>query len=217
MAFTLGKLTSYLLKILFFYLVFINNALLPTSAFHYDLVTVGSSFKLLNKATGARLHSHEVKYGSGSGQQSVTGMKKKEDGNSYWQVRSPTDEVLVRGTPIKCGQKIRLTHLNTQSNLHSHHFGAPLSNGFEVSCFGEDGEGDHLDNWVVECSGDYWRRDQFVYFKHDETNLHLSCTNQVFGRPIPGQHEIVTLDGSGNNEKWKTVEGVFMKPSDDDV
>jgi dolichyl-phosphate-mannose--protein O-mannosyl transferase len=35
-------------------------------------VTCGSAIKLTHKQTGAKLHSHEVKYGSGSGQQVFT-------------------------------------------------------------------------------------------------------------------------------------------------
>jgi hypothetical protein len=34
-----------------------------------DAVTCSSAFKLINQQSGDRLHSHDVKYGSGSGQQ----------------------------------------------------------------------------------------------------------------------------------------------------
>lgn len=34
-----------------------------------DTVTCSSTFKLVNQQSGDRLHSHDVKYGSGSGQQ----------------------------------------------------------------------------------------------------------------------------------------------------
>lgn len=44
--------------------------------------------------------------------------------------------------PIACGTTIRLEHLATGKNLHSHHFPSPLSNNQEVSAFGENGEGD---------------------------------------------------------------------------
>ena len=26
------------------------------------------------------------------------------------------------------------------------------------------------DNWMVECSGEFWQRDDFVRFKHKDTN-----------------------------------------------
>jgi len=45
-------------------------------------------------------------------------------------------------SPIKCGTVIRLTHLTTNRNLHSHHFQSPLSRNLEVSAFGDNGEGD---------------------------------------------------------------------------
>lgn len=44
--------------------------------------------------------------------------------------------------PVKCGQTVRLLHVSTRRNLHSHHFQSPLSRNLEVSAFGEEGEGD---------------------------------------------------------------------------
>jgi len=46
-------------------------------------VTCGSVLKLQNLAYKVRLHSHDVKYGSGSGQQSVTGTDTGDDVNSH--------------------------------------------------------------------------------------------------------------------------------------
>jgi hypothetical protein len=40
--------------------------------------------KLMHEKTKHRLHSHDVPYGSGSGQQSVTGFPEGDDSNSYW-------------------------------------------------------------------------------------------------------------------------------------
>ena len=52
-------------------------------------MSCGSVVKLQHVGTGADLHSHEVAYGSGSGQQSVTAMADPEDANSFWAVRAP--------------------------------------------------------------------------------------------------------------------------------
>jgi dolichyl-phosphate-mannose--protein O-mannosyl transferase len=38
----------------------------------------------MHEKTKFRLHSHDVPYGSGSGQQSVTGFPTVDDSNSYW-------------------------------------------------------------------------------------------------------------------------------------
>ena len=42
--------------------------------------------------------------------------------------------------PIKCGDIIRLQHLQTRLFLHSHFFQSPLSQNQEVSCFGDGTE-----------------------------------------------------------------------------
>lgn len=47
-------------------------------------VTYGSVLKLMHEKTRFRLHSHDVPYGSGSGQQSVTGFPGVDDSNGYW-------------------------------------------------------------------------------------------------------------------------------------
>ena len=47
----------------------------------------------------------------------------KEDVNSHWTVKGPEDKAWCqRGEPVECGQTIRLEHLTTHRNLHSHHF-----------------------------------------------------------------------------------------------
>jgi hypothetical protein len=88
--------------------------------------------KLTHTTSGYRMHSHEVKWGSGSGQQSVTAVKDAADPNSLWVVMCKHGERCSQGTPIKNGQTIRLTHLQTKRNLHSHHFPSPLSHQQEV-------------------------------------------------------------------------------------
>lgn len=60
-------------------------------------MTCGSTFKLVNQQSGDRLHSHDVKYGSGSGQQSVTGTPNADDVNSYWQIRGDIRSDCERG------------------------------------------------------------------------------------------------------------------------
>ena len=57
-------------------------------------VTCGSVLKLQNVHHKIRLHSHDVKYGSGSGQQSVTGTEVKEDVNSHWAIKGSNNIIL---------------------------------------------------------------------------------------------------------------------------
>lgn len=60
-------------------------------------VTCGSVLKLLNTDYRIRLHSHDVKYGTGSGQQSVTGTEIQEDSNSHWTILPSLNKNCDRG------------------------------------------------------------------------------------------------------------------------
>lgn len=177
-------------------------------------VTCGSNIKLLNTYYNVRLHSHDVKYGSGSGQQSVTGVETKTDVNSHWAImgKSPKSPC-HRGEVVECGQEIRLQHQSTKRNLHSHHFSSPLSNQQEVSAFGEEGDGDTGDVWKVVCSGDAWARSEPVSLKHADTGVFLAASGRTFGRPIHGQMEIVGLNSPASNAQWKVGEGIYIHPT----
>lgn len=88
---------------------------------HYDEaeddakpVTCGSTFKLRHVASKYQLHSHPINWGSGSGQQSVTGFIEEGDSNSLWAVREGFGmDPCTYGRPIKCGATIRLNHAQT--------------------------------------------------------------------------------------------------------
>ncbi|KAK4005327.1 stromal cell-derived factor 2 isoform X2 [Daphnia magna] len=176
-------------------------------------VTCGSAIKLQNLAYKIRLHSHDVKYGSGSGQQSVTGTDTTDDVNSHWAILGPLNKTCKRGEPIECGSTIRFHHLTTRKFLHSHLFSSPLSGSQEVSAFGENGVGDTGDYWKVVCDGDFWERDDNVVFRHVDTNVYLATSGHAYGRPINGQLEIVGLTRLDSSCQWKTAEGLYIHTS----
>ncbi|XP_065188887.1 stromal cell-derived factor 2-like [Sycon ciliatum] len=179
-------------------------------------VTCGTLVKLQHVKTGVRLHSHEVTYGSGSGQQSVTGNAGSDDVNSYWSVSGPKEansSPCKRGEPIKCNGKIRLRHSTTNRHLHSHHFQSPLSNNQEVSAYGDKEHSDTGDNWQVVCSGKVWRKDTKVQLKHVDTDKYLYVQGATFGHPIAGQFEVSAFGSSSPDTHWKAMEGVFIKPT----
>ncbi|CAD6196281.1 unnamed protein product [Caenorhabditis auriculariae] len=176
-----------------------------------DLVTCMSVLKLMNANEGSRLHSHDVKYGSGSGQQSVTGVKSSDDINSHWQIFPALTESCHRGDSLECGSKLRLKHLSTGCFLHSHHFQGPLSKQYqEVSCFGSEKESDTGDHWTLMCNEDVWSESDQVRFKHVDTGVYLALSGQQFGRPISGQREVVGTDSLTNGGVWKAAEGVYV-------
>ncbi|KAF8563789.1 hypothetical protein P879_07409 [Paragonimus westermani] len=118
-----------------------------------------------------------------------------------------------RGRIIKCGQTIRLMHLNTRKNLHSHHFQSPLSHNFEVSAFGNDGVGDEGDDWQVICDGPYWLRKSRIQLKHISTEGYLHLPGQRYNRPIAGHFEVCAIPKSHSATYWTATEGIFIKPS----
>ena len=72
--------------------------------------------------------------------------------SEFSEFQSPEEnELCPTGKPITCEQIIRLEHSQTGRNLHSHNIPSPLSRKNEVSGFGDEGEGDEGDNWIVEC------------------------------------------------------------------
>lgn len=210
-----------------------------TAPVHAEFVTCGSVFRLENVETGRRLHSHDVKYGSGSAQQSVTGFAEPHDSNSLWVlhtfVGTEGGRGCVQGAYIRDGAAVKLTHLNTGRNLHSHaQHTSPLSGNQEVSAYGEAGVGDAGDKWILHLeplddpalrrradadgTAKYWRRGQRVRLQHADTGLYLAVApKSVYGNPIPGQVEVNCLRKQGAKNAraltvWRSAEGYFFPP-----
>ncbi|CDF41172.1 unnamed protein product [Chondrus crispus] len=187
-----------------------------------EIVTYGSTIKLEHVPTGVRLHSHDVSYGSGSGQQSVTGFHDAGDSNSYWIVKAAHGAARrLAGEPVKCGDWVRLQHLNTGKNLHSHDHRAPMNADAEVSAYAlqKDGRwfnGDTADNWVLECvarGAAQWKRFEHVRFKHQEGGKWLAADARLkFREPIPGQLQVSGSSRQNANTVWKTNEGFYFAP-----
>ncbi|KAI8089425.1 Dolichyl-phosphate-mannose-protein mannosyltransferase-domain-containing protein [Halteromyces radiatus] len=115
------------------------------------------------------LHSHHHTYPEGSEQHQVTGYY-FQDENNHWLIRLPrNDDINYKNFDIthnsrdyddlgvryiNDGDIIRLNHMATSRNLHSHSFASPNSNNkqhfLEVSAYGDDERGDVKDNWKIE-------------------------------------------------------------------
>jgi dolichyl-phosphate-mannose--protein O-mannosyl transferase len=166
-----------------------------------DVITCGSAIKLTHVESSAAargqapyyLNSEAKNLGAGSGQQIITVVgDNPASTNTLWWIRGPNDPLdrgssaaclAGTGQPIKCNEIIRLTHLETMKNLHSHDVKSPLSRQQEVSGFGEgDGIGDNGDDWRVVCtstSQHYWRREQKVSFQHVDSGKFLGASSTV--------------------------------------
>lgn len=206
------RVSASLVIVTLSHLLCCNN--LSTSASEtIDHVTCGSVIKLENEAKPeVRLHSHDIKYGSGSGQQSVTAVE-NQDTNSYWSILGEKNKHCNRGEPIECGSTIRLQHVQTRKYLHSHLFKSPLSSQQEVSAFGNDSDSDTGDHWMVYCRSRYWQKNESIRLKHVDTGMWLSLSGNIYGRPIFGQLEVVCSTNPESSSNWKTAEGVYVHPT----
>ena len=127
-------------------------------------VAFGSNVTLKNFGYGGGLlHSHASHYPEGSKQQQITAYTFR-DTNNDWQIRLPRDLNGNANTTqlgddeirfVKDGDIIRLSHIITGRNLHSHPINAPISTKhWEVSAYGNEEIGDVQDNWKVEIVKD---------------------------------------------------------------
>jgi hypothetical protein len=175
-------------------------------------VTYGSILKLMHEKTKYRLHSHDVPYGSGSGQQSVTGYPEVDDANSYWIVRPTLDSSEKQGDPINTGALIRLQHMKTRKWLHSHLHASPISGNLEVSCFGGEEESDTGDYWrvMIERSGTTWKQDKKIRLQHVDTGGYLHSHNKKYQRIAGGQQEVCGIREKQQNNIWLAAEGVYL-------
>ncbi|KAK8965606.1 Stromal cell-derived factor 2-like protein [Platanthera guangdongensis] len=175
-------------------------------------ITYGTVLKLMHERTRFRLHSHEVPYGSGSGQQSVTGFPNVDDSNSYWIVRPLPDSSSKQGDAIPHGTIIRLQHMRTQKWLHSHLHASPISGNLEVSCFGGGGQSDTGDFWRVEIegSGKTWKQDQRIRLKHVDTSGYLHSHDKKYTRIAGGQQEVCGIRDKKPDNIWLAAEGVYL-------
>ncbi|KAH0990350.1 hypothetical protein GBA52_001833 [Prunus armeniaca] len=175
-------------------------------------VTYGTVLKLMHEKTKFRLHSHDVPYGSGSGQQSVTGFPNVDDANSYWIVRPELETAAKQGDSIPSGTIIRLQHMKTRKWLHSHLHASPITGNQEVSCFGGESESDTGDHWrvMIEGSGKTWKQDQRVRIQHVDTGVYLHSHDKKYTRIAGGQQEVCAVREKRADNVWLAAEGVYL-------
>ncbi|KAI8141008.1 Dolichyl-phosphate-mannose-protein mannosyltransferase-domain-containing protein [Fennellomyces sp. T-0311] len=173
---------------------------------------------------GGLLHSHVQTYPEGSKQQQVTCYHYKDD-NNHWkveaprQVGDPSDYEEQDGNLrfVKDGDIVRLLHVSTGRNLHSHPVAAPITSGqWEVSAYGNETVGDQQDNWKVEIVDDLTFKDKErvrslttrFRLRHVQLNCLLAANNVVL--PQWGFKQIEVTCDKRNRENdphtWWNVE-----------
>jgi len=169
------------------------------------------TIKLRHVLTGRTLHSHPFNYGhpGTSGQQQVTGYDVLDD-NDLWIIKAEhgQPEDLKSHEPILNGDIIRLQHVLTGRNLHSHPgFPSPVTGQQEVTCYGDNGLGDTNDNWRVEIEGvepgGIWKYPQRLRLIHVNTGYALH-SHAGYSHPewTLGQQEVTCYSGRSDDDWW---------------
>jgi dolichyl-phosphate-mannose--protein O-mannosyl transferase len=131
--------------------------------------------------SGSYLYSENARnQGGGSGQQLVTFSPHHVNSEkTLWWLHGSSNENCTTATPIACGSVVRLSHVPTKRNLHSHNVVSSLSRQQEVTAWGDNYEGDGGDDWKVVCPTRYWERTTTVRLWHRDTQRYLGAASNV--------------------------------------
>ncbi|XP_067616158.1 protein O-mannosyl-transferase 2 isoform X2 [Eurosta solidaginis] len=122
------------------------NAKMPRDVAYGSIVTIKN-----HRTGGGYLHSHFHLYpkGTGARQQQVTTYTHKDD-NNKWLIKPFNKAGYTEMKFVSHGDLIRLEHVATRRNLHSHGEQAPVTKRHrQVTGYGQQGHGDSNDIWRV--------------------------------------------------------------------
>lgn len=175
-------------------------------------IALGSKVTIKNMGYGGGLlHSHVQTYPEGSSQQQITCYHHK-DANNDWLFFSnrnePDPDVEQDIRFVGDMDVVRLLHVQTGRNLHSHAVPAPVTKAdYEVSCYGNLTVGDTKDHWQVEIVDDAASRDHSrlrtltaaFRLRHTDLGCYLRAGN--VNLPQWGFKQIETTCVKDNNPK----------------
>jgi dolichyl-phosphate-mannose-protein mannosyltransferase len=193
--------------------------------YYFTEVAYGANVTIRNFGHGGGLlHSHPSVYPEGSKQQQITCYGHK-DSNNQWRILKPR-ELKQDGTYgsydidkenahiIHDGDFIRLFHINTKRNLHTHPISAPLNvKQWEVSGYGNLTMGDDQDNWRVEIVSDVQKNEnkelRALTTRFRLFNIQMNCYLASHKTPLPQwgfkQNEVYCdrqVDTTSQNTWW---------------
>lgn len=186
-------------------------------------ITYGSSLRIQNSITKYYLSSFGMNWSTGSGLQIVTAVQSDKELNSLFTIKEGENyPTKINGDPVLCGDIIRLEHIGTGKNLHSHDFKSFVTNSQEACAFGEDGNGDVNDNFRISC---YKQNDNDIitgktefFLQHVPTQnwLYINYKTSMYddrncrGCPIRGQREVSLTSKKDKQCLWKVIGGIIF-------
>lgn len=177
-------------------------------------VRYGMLIKLRHYSTKRLLKSLDKRFPlpSISNQQMVVATNDETDAGTVWRVkgRHSTSVAAGSGQPVKNGDVVRLEHVNTRANLHSHSikdgYLAPVTRDNahqEVTAYGSSGIGDGNDDWIVETEGpQYWELGESVRLNHRGTGWSLHSHHPFHPIATNGFQEVTAYAGRDKSDFW---------------
>lgn len=162
-----------------------------------------------------------MNWGSGSSMQIITAIKDTDNNDSLFLIKEAHGkEPIETGTPVKCNDVVRLEHINTAKNLHSHSFPSFITDSQEVCGFGGDGEGDVNDNWRIVCynyQGPALKGSTsfFLYHVGTQQYLYINIKKSLFNEhncrncPILNHREVSCTTNKDKQSLWKVIGGIL--------
>lgn len=198
----------------------LHNASMPRDVAYGAVVTLKNG-----RTGGGYLHSHWHLYpeGIGARQQQITTYTHKDD-NNKWLIKpyQPSDEEIValknEVVLLRHGNLVRLEHVPTRRNLHSHRETAPITKKhYQVTGYGENGTGDPNDIWKVHIVGGS-HRDVVKTVTSQIKFIHYlqHCVLTTTGKQLPSwayEQQEVTCNPNlrDNYGYWNIEENYFPK------
>ncbi|XP_018402294.1 PREDICTED: protein O-mannosyl-transferase 2 [Cyphomyrmex costatus] len=181
----------------------------------------GATITLKNHRTGGGyLHSHWHLYpeGIGARQQQITTYSHKDDNNLWLVKKFDMDVISPEPELVKHGDLVRLEHITTRRNLHSHKEIAPISKKhYQVTGYGENGTGDANDVWKILITngrdGDIVEtvtsKLKFVHYLH---HCVLTCSGKTLPKWGYSQQEVsCNPNMRDKNGLWNIEDNQYAK------
>ena len=168
-------------------------------------------------------------WGTGSQGQIITSINNNHDYDSYFQIKEGLGQTQSEtGNPVKCDDIVRLEHVNTSKNLHSHNFPSYITDSQEVTAFGQNGSGDLNDNWQLICYNsdkEYLYGKTNFFLKHTATDMYLyvNLKKSLFneyncrGCPIMGHREVSCTGYKDKQSLWKITGGMLFNGDENKI
>jgi dolichyl-phosphate-mannose--protein O-mannosyl transferase len=144
-----------------------------------------------------------------SKEQQITAFEGSND-DDYWIVKGPNNfpDLYKKSETIQHGDIIRLEHVTTRKNLHSHGgYPSPITSQQEVTGFGTDGIGDFNDNWRVDIEdGGAWLEGAKIRLIHQQTGVALH-SHKGHNLPEYGyyQQEVTGFRDRNKDDWWRAA------------